>query len=176
MILWINGTYGVGKTSVANRIAERMNSYHPVVLNSDFYYLKLGQNSPHLSMSGGTTPQNNINFLLYFKTIINNCNEGQLVIIDMAATMKESKEILIEYLSEREDFLHIVLEADRETALLRISRDTEEIRDRKFSINHLDRNIEFLAANYDEALRINTNGKSVDCVADEIIRRCFKEE
>ena len=37
MIIWIDGTYGVGKTAVAKRLKERFSDNKAELLESDYY-------------------------------------------------------------------------------------------------------------------------------------------
>ena len=46
--------------------------------------------------SGGVFPQNNSNFIEFFRTIIESYNQMDLLIIDMALIAKESKEGLLD--------------------------------------------------------------------------------
>lgn len=170
MIIWIDGTYGVGKTTITNKIADKLNKTKFIVLDSDYYFQEFGKGHPEAVLFGGVTPQHNLYFLNYFKSIIEaKTLNGESAIIAMAATTNECNNTLIDYLSEREDFIHIILEANDETIISRISKDTKESRDKRFAIDFLNENTKFLTNNYYEAIRVNTDNKTIDYVVDEII-------
>ena len=68
MIIWLNGTYGVGKTTVARKIEELLDT-ETEILESDYYYQEMVKENMLLAF-GGTLPQNNKNFLMRFKKVI----------------------------------------------------------------------------------------------------------
>ena len=86
MIVWIDGTHGVGKSSVTKELKKRLDNRQFGHLDSDTYLYMLRN-------GGGTMLQNNIFFLTKFKKtieqmIIAGCN---LLIVEMAWTQNECK-------------------------------------------------------------------------------------
>ena len=175
MILWIDGTCGIGQSSVAKRIYELLLSDKVLLIESDECYKQFANQRPILAMFCGGTPQNNKAFLAELKKIIINGQEtSELLIIAMTTTMVECKEILIDYFDKDDDFVHIILDADKDEIIERIQADDKE-RQKKENIADIDRSINFLNE-YADAIHVNTNGKSIDEVSKEIITRFIKRK
>lgn len=171
MIIWIDGTYGVGKTSTLKQIEVKLKNKKIKVFRSDYFYQKYNKDNP--LDGGGATPQNNIKFIKYFRNII----EEQVkkadsdLIIDMSLTQKESKELLFEYFTKKGiEIKHFILTASIDTIKSRIKKDG--IRDKGLAYSYLEQNINFLNINYSEAIRINTENKKIEEVAKEILQTC----
>lgn len=177
MIIWIDGAYGVGKTAVAMRIKELLSDSEAELLESDYYSneslrrlveeAKASNSFPHI---GGVLPQNNMRFIIEFRELIveKSQDTDKKLIIDMALTMVECKENLIDYLeSEGKDIVHVILTADEETIKLRIKND--ENRMKETALEWLTQNISFLDRNFPDAIRIKTDNRDVDDIANEIM-------
>lgn len=125
MIIWIDGTYGVGKTAVSMKIRELSADCEIEVLESDVYaeqtfkkVMEKAKKQNCLPAIGGTLPQNNIEFLEEFKNLIEQKvqSENKKILVDMSLTMKECKENLFDALiCEGMEVLHIILVADENT-------------------------------------------------------------
>lgn len=168
MIIWIDGTYGVGKTKVALEIQKQFEGVIEF-LESDFYYIEMIHENPFLIM-GGTLPQNNMNFIKRFRNIIEEKtkNLSTNVLIDMSLTQRECKKEIFDYiLSLQRNVLHIILSANEETIKSRIENDVE--REKDLALSFLKINTAFLNDNFKDAIRINTNNRSVCDIAEEII-------
>lgn len=48
MIIWIDGTYGIGKTQVALKVYEKLRDNKIELLNSDQYYCEIIKKLPYL--------------------------------------------------------------------------------------------------------------------------------
>lgn len=169
MIVWIDGTYGVGKTSVALKLVEKLKEKKFELLKSDEFYVKMIQNNYFLG--GGTLPQNNMNFLKYFKNEIEKKveNSKKNLIIDMSLTQKECKEVLLDYFGERKlEMKHFILTADIKTIKTRI--ECSENRDKKFALSFLESNINFLNNNYKDVIKIDTTNLTVNKIVEDIIK------
>lgn len=77
MIIWIDGTYGVGKTTVASELMERFSNSEAEFLQSDRYRQEMwdemvaeSKRTNCMPDFGGFCPQNNIKFLEKMKGII----------------------------------------------------------------------------------------------------------
>lgn len=171
MIIWINGTYGVGKTSVAN-ILHHIFKEKSIVLESDLYfseYLKV-----NLFKGGGVYPQTNIKFMEFFREIINRYNkEKEIVIVPMAACTIEAKNILIDYYRKQE-FIHVVLTANETSLNKRIIND--ENRDKELALRKSKKNNKFLVDYYPKNEFIDTSGLTEMNVVEIIVKNNDKLE
>lgn len=176
MIIWVDGTYCVGKTTVAKRLKERLGGTTEL-LESDYYSnetlkkmveeAEATHRMPHI---GGTLPQNNMRFIREFKDLIAKKSENadKKLIVDMALTRAECKENLFDCLQkEGKSIEHIILTADIETIKERIKKD--ENRMKEVALEWLADNIAFLDRNYPDAIRINTDNRDIDDIVTEII-------
>lgn len=172
MIIWIDGTWGVGKTNVAMELKNKLERKKFELLNSDEYYIKMIKKNPYLALGTGTHPQNNMNFLKIFRElIIERLNKGKHnLIIDMALVEQECKEQLFDYLNDKSNNVHFILTAAKENIQMRINGDIEKERDKQEHINCIEKNIYFLKENFKNAIWINTDSKSIDKVVSEIIQ------
>ena len=95
----------------------------------------------------------------------------KLVFVDMALTTYECREVLLKSVQDRGiNIKHIILTADEETVRTRVENDSKEDRDKITTIRELPESMKFLNDNYVDATRINTDNKSIEEVADEIIK------
>lgn len=169
MIIWLDGTYGVGKSTIARELESLLNGNDVKILNSDKYYNEMIHKNPFSALGTGILPQNNINFIDFFKQIIekNLHNEKEIIIVDMSLTQKECKEYLFDYfISKSIKILHVILTANQETLYKRI----EEYPNRDdIATLYMDENIKFLNSNFKDAIRVDTENKIASEVAKEII-------
>lgn len=177
MIIWIDGTYGVGKTSVAKKVMEYFSDNEVELLESDFYSneswrflaeeAKANNSIPHIC---GILPQNNIRFIQEFRELIDrkSMDIGKKLIVDMVVTKKECKEELFDRLiSGGRNIVHIILTADEETIKSRIKND--ETRMKEIALDNLKDNLYFLDENFPEALWIKTDKRNINEIAKEVI-------
>lgn len=176
MIIWVDGTYCVGKTTIAKQLKERLGGAIEL-LESDYYSnetlkriveeAEAAHTMPHI---GGTLPQNNMRFIREFKDLIAKKSEDtdKKLIVDMALTRVECKENLFDCLQkEGKSIEHIILTADVETIKERIKKD--ENRMKEVALEWLTDNIAFLDRNYPDAIRIKTDNRDVNDIVTEII-------
>lgn len=166
MLIWLDGVYGVGKTSVAEKIVEKLSKDAVIVLDADLYWQK------NFNLSRFTAPQCDTDFIPFFYQIIKkhlNHNEKSIIVV-MALTECECKQGLLEKLQgEGVEITHIILTATKEAIISRIEQGDED--SRIFRLMKLKWNLSFLERNYKDAVQIDTNGKSADMVAEEIVER-----
>lgn len=186
MIIWIDGVRGVGKTTVALKIEERVPDKEVEHLDSDFYFREmlkvLGEyaeenHCPLSEIIGGTSPQTNKVFSAHFRKIIEEkAKKTKNLIISMALIKAQCKDEIFDYLVNRDiSILHIILTASKDTIKHRIKFD-DDTRDKKTALEILDDSISFLDRNFADTLRIDTDNKSICDVADEIIKIAKFEE
>lgn len=176
MIVLLDGTFGVGKTSVINEIEKQyVGKIKLEVLESDCYFqqyvlerVKEAEERNMFPAIGGVLPQNNIVFLEKYRDIILDKSNDAIVINDMALIMSECKERIHDFL-QTEDMIHIILEADKNTIKKRIEIDQNSQRDKSLATSRLDEFVDFLSKNYKNAIRISTENKDTKDIAREIL-------
>lgn|GEM_PF-6736423 len=174
VIIWLNGTYGVGKTSVAREIKSKIFNQNAVVLESDDFFESMAKEiyDDMILNGGGAIPQNNKLFLERFKEKLElYMNSETICIVSMALTEKESIEILWDYLLQNSsDVCQFILEAEETIIEKRVKSDTKR-EQKDFALYELSRNIKFLDKNFKNIERIDTNNKTVENIAELIISK-----
>ena len=170
-IVWLDGTYGIGKSTTAMKLVESFPNKDLQVLDSDYYYQKLGKEDVHKIISGGTMPQNNIYFIKYFREIIEehlNTHEKPLIVV-MALTQKECKEQLYNFLENKSiKILHVILTAEPEVIRERINSNRKE--ETKFlALEFLNENLSFLENNFKNAIILDTATMDCDNISQKIL-------
>lgn len=171
MIIWINGTFGVGKSVTANVAHNILWKNKSLIYDPDEDW-KLFFENQHIFCGGGTLPQNNITFIKQLRQKIYNLafNErDKILIIPMAITEKTCKDELLDYLKNKNlQIKHIVLTAKKNTIKDRIKKDITD-RDKNIANNFLEPNIKFIESTFPNVNKIDTEEKSIEIVAKEII-------
>ena len=166
MIIWIDGPYGVGKSTVAKALTCALPT-DSIYLDSDEYYVKgLKQNQ---YFSGGAFPQNNQRFLIDFKELVKeNARIHSVCVVAMALTMDESINDLFIPLSKGEnDIYHIVLYASLETITTRIN--TQRDRENKdYAKKQVLKSISFIKKNFFDCYWINTENGNVSDIVNQV--------
>ena len=109
MIVWLDGTFGVGKSTVASKIVEKLSDRQVKYLDSDFYWseflkkLFAKTTKFYFPKIEGLDPQNNKQFINRFRYLIKEeaKDTDKLIIIAMALTQKECKEGLLDCLTQQ---------------------------------------------------------------------------
>ncbi len=178
MIIWIDGTFGIGKTTVALKIKERVPDSEIEYLDADFYFgemlnamVEFAEKNHCFPAIRGVFPQTNKDFAVYFRKIIEEkAKRIKNLIISMAITETQCKEEIFGYLANRhKNISHIILTASKDNIKNRIESDDNK-RDKKTALDKLEENISFLDKNFPNTLRIDTDNKSICDIADEIIK------
>ena len=177
MIVFINGTYGVGKTSVAEEMQRHITDIKTIIFDPDELYQNMAEEIffDVINNRGGMAPQNNKMFLNRVKEkLLPYKDMNVLCIVPMALTTKETIEIVWESLNDNSKAIfHFILEADESIIEERINSD-EGRKQKEKALGELQSNTIFLNNNFIEAIRINTNNKSVKEVANEIMNMINK--
>ena len=116
MIIWINGTYCVGKTDISGRLKERLSAADVELLELDNYsntimgkILKNPKESDNSYSDIEGASLFDIQYCEEFRKIIEE-KAHKMLIVDTAITDKACKNIVFDYLSEKyDDLLHIIL-------------------------------------------------------------------
>ena len=177
MIIWINGTYCVGKTDISGRLKERLSAADVELLELDNYsntimgkILKNPKESDNSYSDIEGASLFDIQYCEEFRKIIEE-KAHRMLIVDTAITDKACKNIVFDYLSEKyDDLLHIILMADEETIKVRIQNDDKRKHDDKvFALANLRNNLSFMEENFKDAIWIKTDDRDVESIVDEII-------
>ena len=177
MIVWINGTYGVGKTEVTRILKKRLSVTDIELLELDNYsdfimgkIVKNFQKSNNTYSDIDRASSYDIQYHEEFRAMIEE-KANKMLIVDTAITDKTCKNIVFDYLSDKyDDLLHIILVADEETIKLRIQNDGKrKHEDKLFALNYLKKNISFMEENFKDAVWIRTDNRNIESIVDEII-------
>lgn len=172
MIVWIDGANGVGKSHVAAELAERLADRNAEYVESDLYWKDLIQND-FLKALAGFNPYCNKYFLgILRKTLEEKIHDfGKIPIVSISLVDKLCEKELLGYFErEKISMLHIILEAKKETIMFRIENDP--IRDESAQNqqkSNVSWQIQYLETEYPEAVRINTENKSLNEIVGEIM-------
>ena len=177
MIIWINGAYGVGKSTIVSKVMEYFSDNEAVLLEADEYsernFKQLLDEAKIESIffpQIGGLPQHDMKFINGFNKIIEEKAQikSKKIMIDMALVSNECKDGLFEPLADTyKDILHIIIVATEETIKLRIKNDIDRP-DKMTAIECLSQNISFLQDNFPDAVRIKTDNKCIDEIAEEV--------
>ncbi len=154
MIIWIDGTFGVGKSTVTAELEELFALENPQIFSSDEEWISFLEKD---FRGGGCFPQNNSDFICIFRKRILDClKAGNLVIVDMALTDEKCKNGLLDELqAEGVVILHFILTADEQIIKERILND--ELREQKADhIRKITQNRNFLLKHFKDAIWLDT--------------------
>lgn len=172
MIIWINGANGVGKSHVAAKLAEHLEDRNAEYVELDLYQMEFIRKD-FLKAFSGFNPYCNKYFLSIFRNELEKKiqNLGKIPIVSMSLVDKLCEKELFDYFEEKDfSMIHIILEAKKETIISRIENDPvrneEEQSEQKNNVNW---QIQYLEREYPNAVRINTEDKSLSEIVDEIM-------
>jgi broad-specificity NMP kinase len=167
-IIWLDGTFGVGKTTVSRALNKKIPEFK--ILDSDEYFQMFSKKNPLAAAFGGALPQNKESFIQYFRKIIDEeiANGTTNLIVVMAVTFEESREGLLNYFKDKGvEIAHIILQANKDVLQDRIMSDKQ--RDQDFALQRMEWNLKFLEQHYSKAMRIDTDNMGPEDIADAII-------
>ena len=165
MIIWLNGPFGVGKTTLANRLHQEIPDsilYDPENLG-DFFQ----ENLPK-----AVCPEDFQDYPIWRQTTVQIIRDlatktGKVIIVPMTVFKKEYYQEIIEQ-GLREDMYvqHYILVAEKETILDRLDKRTQE--NNNWALKHLDN---CLQAFEDQipGRKIDTGGLTVDEIAEIVL-------
>jgi len=166
MIIWLNGPFGVGKTTLANRLHQEIPDsilYDPENLG-DFFQ----ENLPK-----AVCPEDFQDYLIWRQTTVQIIRDlatktGQVIIVPMTVFKKEYYQEIIEQ-GLREDMYvqHYILVAEKETILDRLDKRTQE--NNNWALKHLDN---CLQAFEDQipGQKMDTDSLTVDEIAEIVLK------
>lgn len=165
-IIWINGTFGVGKTTVSNVIVDKINN--AFLLEFDDLQMKYKPKSI-FDVLGDRYPEAR-RYLIdaLVSEILEIIQQGQYdyLIIPIALINDYCREKLVNGLANIDSY-HFILKASNDILQERIFN--QENRDVDLAITYMDIANDYLRNHYSEAYRIDTTNKTIDSIADEIV-------
>ena len=174
MILWLDGCFGIGKTTVADAIIEMLPKKEAQIMSADMVFRdEVSKNK--MLLLGGYPLQHNEIFIQIFKERVESAvSLYKNVIIDMSLVDSKLKEDPIKYfVSHGYDIIHLVLYAVQDEVVRRIKNDPQ--RDQQFALNWVSSQASLLER-YKNDIHIETTGKSPVEIAREIGSLAFKGE
>lgn len=172
MIVWIDGVNGVGKSHIAEKLAKLLTNKNAEYVESDLYWMDFIQNDFPKALSG-FEPYCNKYFLGKLREVLEEKlnNFGKMPIVSVSLADKLCQKELLNYFEDKKiSMLHIILEAEKETIISRIENDP--FRDENAQ-NHQKSKVpwqmQYLKAEYPDAVRISTENKTLDEIASEIM-------
>ena len=125
MIIWIDGTNGIGKSHVASKLEELLSNRNAEYVESDIYWMELLQNDFGKALKG-FEPYYNKYCLEIIRTVLEEKiqKHNKMPIVSMSLVDKKCQEELLDYFEKKSvPMLHIILEAEKETIIYRIEND-----------------------------------------------------
>ena len=170
-IVYIDGPYGIGKTTVSHKIREILSDENLIILDADYYYKEFLKKYPLASAFGGTRPDNNGAFIKEFGNIIANelTKTSSILVIVMALTDSKAINGIIDRFDHAGyKFAHIILSASENTIKARINNDSN--RDKQYALQWYDYQCVFLDNVADQnAIVIDADTKDTTTIAKSII-------
>ena len=165
MIIWLNGPFGVGKTTLANLL-------HQEIPNSILYDPELLGDFFQENLPKAVCPEDFQDYPIWRQTTVQIIRDlatktGQVIIVPMTVFKKEyCQEIIEQGLIEDMCVQHYILVAEKETILDRLNKRTQE--NNNWALKHLDN---CLQAFEDQipGRKIDTDSLTVDEIAEIVL-------
>lgn len=166
-IIWIDGTFGSGKTAVANAVAKKIRNGY--LLEFDDLQMKYKPDS--ISAYFGERYPEAKKYLIdaLIKEILEIIQKGSYdyLIIPIALINDYCNEKLVNGFADIESY-HFILTATNEILYQRIKN--QENRDVDLAVSCMPNAIMYLNKHYTGAFRIDTSNMNVDTVAEKIVK------
>jgi predicted kinase len=135
MLLWLNGTYGVGKTTLAREIARRDETFR--IFDPDSISRLLCENLEgiHVADPQDLAPWRTM--VPTFARDVTAISGQQLIVPGTVLKRRYWRELVEGFDDEHIRVFHVVLDADREALSDRIRRDHRDRRVRSWRLDHL---------------------------------------
>lgn len=165
-IIWIDGTFGSGKTAVATAVKEKIDNAHLIEFDSLQVKYKPNDMWDFLGLRYPEAKKYLIDGLV--KEMLERLQEGvyDYLIIPIALINDYCNGKLITGFSDVENY-HFILTASRDVWYKRISE--QENRDVDLALSYETQAKMYLETHYSEAIWIDTSNMTIDSVADKII-------
>lgn len=182
MIIWINGTVCIGKSSIAKKLKEHLCPRSVNIFDADEYYDKFQQylfsiagddlkkqEFASLILSNKTLPFFNTTFQKWFcREVKMKIDSVDIIIVAMTLADNAGKSILYNYLKTRTSFHHFILNANYETVLPRIKDSTRTEAEKELAIRCLKEIPMCIEKTFPNDIRIDAS-QAPSKVAEDII-------
>lgn len=166
-IIWIDGTFGSGKTAVASVIVKKLSDAY--LLEFDALQMKYKPNS-FLDFFGERYPEAK-RYLIdaLVNEMLEIIQEGSYdyLIIPIALINDYCNEKLINGFADIENY-HFILTATNEILYQRIN--DQENRDVDLAVTYMPNAIRYLNSHYSDAFRIDTSNMNIEDVTEKIVK------
>ncbi len=127
MLIVINGSFGVGKSTICKNLIKELGKKEWIYLESDYYYIKMVEEDMNKALGTGTTPSTNEKFLRYYQELIIEEMNNKNVIVDLTINNYKAKDYIIDYLTKNDfKIIQIILESSQDKVLERTKNDNRE--------------------------------------------------
>ena len=170
MIIWLNGPFGVGKTTLANLL-------HQEIPNSILYDPELLGDFFQENLPKAVCPEDFQDYPIWRQTTVQIIRDlatktGQVIIVPMTVFKKEyCQEIIEQGLIEDMCVQHYILVAEKETILDRLNKRTQE--NNNWALKHLDNCLQAFEVQI-PGRKIDTDGLRPDEVAASINKESIR--
>lgn len=168
MIIWIDGPFGIGKSAVSNMLTEKL--FDSRVIEFDEYIQKVKPDNELEMLFGKCYPEGKRYLIEAFVKDVEELIENSLVdtfIIPIALINDMCRTMVVEHFEKMTSTKHIILEATEENVLQRAER--QEGRDINLVKTFYQEAKAYLDKNYDSAVRVDTDNREIEEIAEEII-------
>lgn len=165
-IIWIDGTFGVGKTAAANEIVKRMNNIH--LIEFDELQKEYGQKNLCVFF-GKRYPEAKKYLIEALRDKILEMKQSETydyIIVPIALINDYCNQRLVNAFEGIEEY-HFILTASNEIIIQRIKNQPN--RDVDLALTYMQTAISYLKNHYSDAVRIDTSDMSIAGVAEKII-------
>lgn len=180
MVIWIDGPYGVGKSTVSIELAKQLHISADMVLDSDEYLDEL-MKEDIMKYFYVEYPQNCVPFLHQLADRVTPyiSDPENILIVNMALSTDECINILWNKIKDIDgNLIHVVLTGEMPRILERIQNDSnrESGGQKDFALTDMRRALCFIGNHFDPnsgtATWISTTYKTPAEIATEIIKKC----
>mgnify|MGYP002681255749 FL=1 len=165
-IIWIDGTFGIGKSAVAAAIVEEIPQAHLLEFDALQEKYKPTSDSDHFGKRYPEAKKYLVDALVDEITEIIQEGGCNCLVIPVALINDYCNQKLIDGFANIESH-HFILTAKKEILHQRIN--SQENRDIDLAVTYMPEATQYLSNHYYDASRIDTSNMSIDSVAKEII-------
>lgn len=161
-LLLLDGTYGVGKSTVAHCMCKSSNDTY-VCVDPDEYY----NNDGKRYYKGGGPASNNSILQKDIRKVVEEIIQNRNIIIPVTLFNRRLLERWTKLFCDIAEVRHFVLYADKKIIMSRI--DLDEGRDKGFALDNLDNNEKYYQSSVTGSIKIDTSKFTPEEVAKMIL-------